>query len=152
MAKSIKLLPLAFLILFLGSCSDNAIVSAGGSPSGGSGVGLTYSSAYGGDLSGIEIRRIGNDAIRFREFQDRAIINSLGFLEASGVKRERIEGITVETQGGDSSGFGTFRSMPSYGVWISVKDCDSSIFFRGSASGAIARPRDRAGCLKPPGA
>ncbi len=151
MAKSVKLLPLAFSVLILGSCSDNAIVSAGGSYSGGSGAGLTYSSAYGGDLSGIEIRRIGNDAIRFREFQDRTMFNALGFLEAHGIERERLKRITIETQGGGSSGFGSFGSMPSYGVWISIEGCESDIFFRGSASGAIARPRDRAGCLKPPG-
>ena len=32
------------------------------------------------DLSDIEIRRIGNDQVRLREFQDRAIANSIAHL------------------------------------------------------------------------
>lgn len=130
------------LLYLLAACAGDSSVTVGGSN-----VSATATRPYGGDLSGIEIRRIGNDAIRFRESQDRAIVNSLRYLEANGVTKDRIQQVTVETQGGERSGFGFVGSSPRYAVWVSVKGCESSLLFQASAGGSIATPRDRGGCL-----
>lgn len=131
--------------LALGACAGS---SGGGTVSAG-GLGLHYDSAYNGEITDIPVRRIGNDDIFNREFQDRALVNALGYIEASNISRERIRRVIISVEGGDSDrnrrfSVGTSRQ---FGVWVGLHDCDSDIFFRGNSVGHIARPNDEAGCL-----
>ena len=141
MLKIPSLLLIALLPFALGACEGGTVGASG------SGVGVGYTTPFRGDLSDIEIRRIGNDSIRFRENQDRAIGNALGHIEASGVQRERIRSVTVDTQGGGSFGNSFVRSAPRFGVWVNIDGCDSSVFYQANPSGSIGRPRDSSGCL-----
>ena len=113
-----------------------------------SGVGYTKSSAAPVDLQGIEIRRIGNDQVRLREFQDRAIINSISHLEAAGIERGRIENVTVDTTGGETGGgFRSLSTSARYMVWINIEGCERSVMFNAGPTGQVSAPRDSSACL-----
>ena len=143
----------AFLIVALAS---NLAACAGGELTGGSNgsaAGVSVGSqeqntAYGGNLEGIEIRRIGNDQVYNREYQNRAIYNSLAYTEKSGIARERIKSITVDTTGGEQSGgLLLMRTAPRYRVWINIEGCDASVSFYANSTGQVASPSDKSGCL-----
>lgn len=107
-----------------------------------------YSSNYGYDLSGIEIRRIGNDKIFFREFQDRAMHKTLVILNQRGVPRAAVKKIIIDTQGGETGRgiFGNSLSV-SYDLWVTLEGCPKSIYLNASASGNITNLWDKGGCL-----
>ena len=108
-------------------------------------------------LQGIEIDRIGRNRVHLREFQDRAMAEAVAYATERGVARERIERITVETSGGGRSGApmgvrgGARRSPVRFAVWLRIADCEANVLFRANATGRIARPRDKSGCLSADG-
>ena len=107
-------------------------------------------SAYAAEFQGLDIRRIGNDRVGNREFQNRAILNGLQDLEAHGIGRDRIEGITVSTSGGElsrSSIFPTIGRTFTYDVWYKIKGCESSVLYRAGPTGGITTSNDTSGCL-----
>ncbi len=106
-------------------------------------------SDWGYDLSGIEIRRIGNDKIFFREFQNRAMHNALVMLAQRGVPRGAVSAITIDTQGGDSGGnfFGGGHGFVQYDLWVRVEGCAKNIMFNARHSGSITTMYDKGGCL-----
>jgi len=108
-----------------------------------------YNSNYGYDLSGIEIRRIGNDKIFFREFQDRAMHKTLEILGQRGVPRAAVKKITIDTHGGEPSGgfFGGGSLSVNYDLWVTLDGCPKSIYLNASASGNITNLWDKGGCL-----
>ena len=89
----------ASIMTATGCTGESATVGVGHS-----GVGYSKSTSGPVDLSGIDVRRIGNDQVRLREFQDRAIANSIAHLGSQGIERERIKSVTVDTIGGESGG------------------------------------------------
>lgn len=105
---------------------------------------------YAAEFQGLEIRRIGNDQVGNREFQNRAISNSLRDLAAHGIGRDRIEDITVSTSGGEgarSSAFPTLAANYRYDVWFNIKGCDSSVVYRAGPTGGITTGQDKSACL-----
>ena len=109
-------------------------------------------------LQGIEIDRIGRNRVQLREFQDRAMAEAVAYVVDRGVGRERIELITVETVGGDRrSGMrsrargGVRRTPVRFTVWLRIADCEASVLFRAGATGRIAEPKDKSGCLSADG-
>ncbi len=109
-------------------------------------------------LQGIEIDRIGRNWVHLREFQDRAMAEAVTYAMERGVARERIERITVETTGGARrSGMrsrargGVRRTPVRFTVWLRIADCETSILFRANATGRIAAPNDKSGCLSADG-
>ena len=136
-----------FLALIVLGCTTDG--DGGGNAVGGSGV--TYETrSDGANLQGIEIRRIGNDQPRFREFQDRAIADALTHLENNGIERSRIENVTVDTRGGSvGGGLRVVRTAPRFTVWINVEGCNRGVAFHSSSTGRITRPSDPSDCLTP---
>ena len=108
-----------------------------------------YTSNYGYDLSGIEIRRIGNDKIFFREFQDRAMHKTVVILGQRGVPRSAVRKITIDTHGGEpgASFFGGGSLSVNYDLWVTLDGCPTSIYLNASASGNITNLWDKGGCL-----
>lgn len=134
-----------FAVALLSGCAGSTTTSVGGS-------GVTYStpSQQGDNLQGVEIRRIGNDQPRFREFQDRAVADALAVVDRSGIDRERIKNITVDTRGGEvSGGLRPIRTAPRYTVWLNIEGCERGVSFNASSTGRVASPSDPSGCLAP---
>ena len=132
-----KLAALGLAGLLLGSCA-------------GDGTHRGTTADYAAEFKGLEIRRIGNDQIGNREFQNRAISNGLRNLEAQGIGRDRIEDVTVSTSGGEaarSSAFPLLGVNYNYDVWFNVKGCDSPVVYRAGPTGAITTSVDKSGCL-----
>ena len=105
-------------------------------------------------LQGIEIDRIGRNRVHLREFQDRAMAEAVAYVMDRGLARQRIERVTVETIGGARrSGMrsrargGVRRTPVRFTVWLQVEGCEASVLFRANATGRIAEPKDRSGCL-----
>jgi len=103
---------------------------------------------YAAEFEGLKIRRIGNDQVGNREYQNRAISNGLRDLAAHGIARDRIEDITVSTSGGEGSSTFGFSLNYTYNVWFNIEGCDSPIVYRAGPTGAITTSVDKAGCLK----
>lgn len=131
-------------LIVLGCTTDDGSKAVDGS-------GVGYETGSGGaNLQGIEIRRIGNDQPRFREFQDRAIADALTHLENNGIERSRIENVTVDTRGGSvGGGLRAIRTAPRYTVWINVEGCSRGVSFHSSSTGRITQPSDPGDCLTP---
>ena len=142
---SAKTLLIVAAAIWLGGCAQDAAL--------GSGQGV----APGELLQGIEIDRIGRNRVHLREFQNRAMAEAVAYAMERGIARERIERVTVETSGGGRSGAsmgvrgGARRSPVRFAVWLRIADCEASVLFRANASGQIAKPRDRNGCLSADG-
>ena len=101
-------------------------------------------------LQGVEINRIGRDRLGLREFQDRAMARAVAYAMEHGVARQRINHFTVETIGGQSGSSGSVggrRTPVRFTLWMRIEGCESNVVFNASATGQIASPRDRSGCL-----
>ena len=143
MRTILALLLSAMAAMAAGCTSESSSVGVGGSN-----VGYTTTGDTRADLQGIEIRRIGNDQVRLREFQDRAIVNSISHLEANGIERGRIESVTVDTVGGETSGgFRSLSTSARYMVWINIEGCERSVMFNAGPTGQVGTPRDSSACL-----
>ena len=103
---------------------------------------------YAAEFEGLQIRRIGNDTLGSREFQNRAILSALNRLAAGGVPRADIEHITVSVDGGFQQAGGLFSSASTFRIWVDVKGCDDDVMFQARASGSITAVQDEAHCLK----
>lgn len=115
----------------------------------GSGNNPGTTSYYAAQFEGLKIRRIGNDQVGNREFQNRAIANALADLAARGVDRDRIENVTVSTSGGEgSSGFGGLSFNYSFDLWFNIKGCESSIVYRAGPTGRITTGYGGGECLQ----
>jgi hypothetical protein len=134
---------IAVSIFTAAGCAGESTVGVGHS-----GVGYSKSSAEPVDLSGIEVRRIGNDQVRLREFQDRAIANSIAHLQSQGIERERIKSVTVDTIGGESSGSLTIGTSARYMVWVKVDGCEKDVMYNAGPTGQVSTPRDSGACLQ----
>ena len=142
--RTILALLLSALTMIAAGCSvENGSVGVGGS-----GVGYTTTGDTRSDLQGIEIRRIGNDQVRLREFQDRSILNALAYLDAHGIGRGRIESVTVDTIGGETGGgFRSLSTSARYMVWINIEGCESNVMFNAGPTGQVGTLRDSSTCL-----
>ena len=100
-------------------------------------------------LQDIEINRIGRHRIQLRVYQDRAMAEAVAYAMDRGVARQRIERITVQTVGGAKSATrgGVRRSPIRYDVWLRIDGCETRVVFNANATGRIAAPTDRSGCL-----
>jgi hypothetical protein len=145
MRTILALLLSAMAVIAAGCTSETSSVGVAGS-----GVGYTTTGGTRADLQGIEIRRIGNDQVRLREFQDRSVLSALAYLDAHGIERGRIESVTVDTIGGETGGgFGAMHSAARYSVWVNVKGCERSVSFNAGPTGRVAAPHDPGACLEP---
>ena len=142
--RALSALLLSASITIAAGCTDtNSTVGVGHS-----GVGYTKSSAAPVDLGDIEIRRIGNDRVGLREYQDRAIVNSISHLEANGIERGRIESVTVDTIGGETGGgLLSLSTSARYMVWINIEGFESNVRVNAGPTGQVRAPRDTSACL-----
>lgn len=142
--RTLSYIVIAASIMAAAGCSgQSATVGVGHS-----GVGYSKSTSGPVDLSGIEVRRIGNDQVRLREFQDRAIANSIAHLESQGIERERIKSVTVDTIGGESSGSLSIGTSARYMVWVKVDGCEKDVMYNAGPTGQVSTPRDSGACLQ----
>lgn len=126
--------PLAILLSLTAAC---AIGETAGS-----------ASAQDFDLTGIEIRRVGNDQVHFREFQNRAINGMVAKVTEAGVPLDAITSITIDTDASDPSGSFSRGSLSvRYSVWVNIDGCDKSVFGSARATGRLSSFDDRGNCL-----
>ena len=139
---------LALLLSALTMIAAGCAVENGSVGVGGSNVGYTTTGDTRADLQGIEIRRIGNDQVRLREFQDRAIVNSISHLKANGIERGRIESVTVDTIGGETCcDLLLFVISALYMVWINIEGCESNGVIPRRKNSKVGTLRDSSTCL-----
>jgi len=99
----------------------------------------------------VSIKRVGDYNSSVEDYHDVAILRAFKKIEGSGIPRERIESVVIDTPviGGLSGGF----SFPSFGVpshydiWVTIADCEKQVFFKASGTGFLQSFRDQAGCL-----
>ena len=100
------------------------------------------------DLTGIEIRRVGNDQVHFREFQNRAINEMVTRVTEAGVPLDAITSITIDTDASDPSGsFARGSLSVRYSVWLNIDGCDKSVYGSARATGRLSSFDDRGNCL-----
>ena len=100
------------------------------------------------DLTDIEIRRVGNDQVHFREFQNRAINDMVARVTEAGVPLDAITSITIDTDASDPSGSFSRGSLSvRYSVWVNIDGCDKSVFGSARATGRLSSFDDRGNCL-----
>ena len=124
----------------------SAALTACGSGSGGS------SGTYRGDLSEVEINRIGDLKQSDVEFQNIAMRNAVGHAEAHQVPAEAIERITIvgnESLGPSPSNskLGRLNRRTSYRLWIDVAGCDQDVMYTASPAGRLTSVTDEGKCL-----
>ena len=124
----------------------SAALSACGSASGGS------RGAYRGDLSEVEINRIGDLRQSDVEFQNIAMRNAVGHAEAHQVPAEAIERITIvgnEALGPSpsKSKLGRLNRRTSYRLWVKVVGCDQDVMYTASPAGRLTSVTDEGDCL-----
>ncbi len=101
-------------------------------------------------LDGIAVNRIGRDRIGLGDNQDRAMAKAVAFAVERGVDRERITTITIDTTGGEVRrrlGTTPRRTPVRYTIWLRIEGCETRVVFNANATGRIAAPTDRSGCL-----
>ena len=72
----------------------------------------------------------------------------LARLAETGVPREAITNITIDTDASDPGGRFARNSLSvRYSVWVNIDGCERSVFGSAGATGRITSFRDRGGCL-----
>ena len=135
--------PLAAVLLV------SAALSACGSGSSGS------RGEYRGDLSDVEINRIGDLKLSDVEFQNIAMRNAIGHAEGHQVPAEAVERITIV--GNERAGpslskgkLGRLNQRTSYRLWVKVAGCDKDIMYTASPAGRLTSVTDEGECLSSP--